>query len=63
MAEGEPIQQMVWVQLALSMQKNENRPFLVSLYKAQVQVDLWNSIKDPEMSPHIYGNLIFDKEL
>ena len=29
---------MVLVQLALSMQKNENRPFLISMYKAQVQV-------------------------
>ena len=39
MKRGQPIQQMVLVQLALSMQKNENRPFLISLYKAQVLVD------------------------
>ena len=39
MEKGQPLQQMVLVQLALSMQKNENRPFLISLYKAKVQVD------------------------
>ena len=30
---------MVLVQLAVSMQKNANRPILISLYKAQVQID------------------------
>jgi hypothetical protein len=32
-------QQMVLVQLAVSMLKNENQSILISLYKAQVQVD------------------------
>ena len=39
MRKGQAPQQMVLIQPAASLQKNENRPFLISLYKAQVQVD------------------------
>ena len=46
MEKGQPIQQMVLVQLALSMLKNEIRPFLISLYKAQCK---W--IKDLHIKP------------
>ena len=44
MEQGQPLPQMVLVQLAVSMQKNANKPFLISLYKAQVQED--------QKSPH-----------
>ena len=33
------LQQMVLIQLAVSIQKNANLSFFISLYKAQVQVD------------------------
>jgi hypothetical protein len=32
-----------------------------NLYRDK-QEDQWNRIKGPEMNPHIYGHLIFDKE-
>ena len=44
MEKGQPLQQMVLTKLALTMEKNENRSFLISLYKAHVQVD--------QKSPH-----------
>jgi hypothetical protein len=37
-------------------------PDLKLYYRASDrQVDQWNRIEDPEMNPHTYGHLIFDK--
>jgi hypothetical protein len=37
--EKKPFQQMVMIQQAITMQKNANLSILISLYKAQAQVD------------------------
>ena len=39
-------QQMVQIQLVLSMEKNANRSILISLYKTQVQVDQGSPYKN-----------------
>ena len=39
MEKGQPLQQMVLVQLEISKEKNKNRSIIISLYKGQVQVD------------------------
>jgi hypothetical protein len=41
-------------------QKTKTKQNCMVLYSDR-QVDQWNGIEDPELNPHTYGHLIFDK--
>ena len=46
--------------IAIKTNKQTNKQTTWYWYSDR-QVDQWNRIDDPEMSPHTYGHLIFDK--